>query len=194
MTKRLCIVPRWGASQDMEWYPWLREQPLVAHGFEAHLGPDIEDRDTPTIAAWLASLQKICGSGDADGLAETYFVAHSVGCQAVLHYLASLPEGVQVAGFLAVAGWWNLDEPWETIQPWVYTDDSPTFDVSRARRACPRTIVLISDNDPFTASWKKTRTEWQERMDATVRVIPGAAHFNSSEAPVVLEALTGLLG
>jgi len=192
MTRRLCIVPRWGGDQSMEWYPWLRSQPVVTGGFARNiLTPEVADRDAPTAGAWVESLTTTCGREDLDDL---YIVAHSVGCLGVLHYLASLPGTTTIAGFLAVAGWWTLDAPWETIAPWVYSDERPTFDVSRARRACPAIRVLISDNDPFTSDWATTRRQWQERVGARVEVLPGKAHFNAREAPAVLDALAALAG
>lgn len=190
MVANLVIVPRWGADQDMEWYPWLRALPEVTGRFGQILGPDIEDRGTPTIAAWVASLTAAC---PRDALASTWLLGHSVGCQAILHYLASLPDGAAVAGVLAVAGWWTVDEPWDSIRPWLYTDEAPTFDVARARRACPRLHVLISDNDPFTADWRTTEAHWRERMGAEVQVVPGAKHFNATEAPVVRDTLAALV-
>lgn len=196
MGKRLCIVPRWGGTQSMEWYPWLRRQ-QVASRFETILGPDIDDPGTPTIDAWVDSITRACGS-DAAALAGTYFVGHSVGCQAIVRYLASLPaagqSGPRVAGCLLVAAWWTVDEPWDTIRPWLHgAPEAPPLDLDRVRAACDRFVVLLSDNDPFTADWQTTRAEWQERVGADVRLIPGAAHFNATEAPEVTSALAELV-
>lgn len=196
VTQRLCIVPRWSGTQSSEWYPWLRAQPSVRTAFGEVLGPEIDNPDTPTIDAWVASITAACGS-DAAMLERTCFIGHSVGCQAVMRYLASLPAGVRVAGCLLVAAWWTLDRPWDTIRPWMYPVDSPQappLDLAHVRAACSRIVVLISDDDPFTADWQRTRVAWQERVGADVRVIPGARHFNSSASPAVLAALADLAG
>jgi uncharacterized protein len=203
MSRRLCIVPRWGGTQESEWYPWLRAQDEVLGRFDEIVGPEIAVPGTPTIDAWMASLTAACGTGrdpaSAENLARTWFVGHSVGCQAVLRYLASVPAGVRTAGCVLVAGWWTVDEPWESLQPWLYPPGPtgvpagvPALGLDHVRAASRRFLVLISDNDPFTADWQATKAAWQERLGATVRVIPGAKHFNATEAPVVVDALLEL--
>ena len=191
---RLCIVPRWAARQDMEWYDWLCATDAVKESFAPVLRPDVQDWQEPTVASWLATLASACGQ-DQDELARTYFVAHSVGCQAVIRYLATLPEGTRVAGCLLVAGWWTLDAPWDSILPWVYPLDESgaapahPIDLPRVRAACSNILTLISDNDQFTRDWRQTERDFQARIDARVEVIPGAGHFNASDAPVVRDAL-----
>lgn len=180
----------------MEWYPWLRRSALVRERFDQVLGPDIDDPGAPTIDAWVASLTAACGPGD---LADTWFVAHSVGCQAVIRYLASLPPGARAAGCLLVAGWWTVDRPWPAIQPWLYPGSpaaagAPPLDLGRVRAACPRFSVLLSDDDPFTADHAATAAAFRERLGAQVEVVPGAKHFNSAESPPVLDALAALVG
>jgi hypothetical protein len=203
MSRRLCIVPRWGGTSNSDWYPWLRAQDEVQSRFDEDeiLGPEIEVPGTPTIDAWMASLTAACGTGpgSAEILARTAFIGHSVGCQAVLRYLASLPAGVRTAGCVLVAGWWTVDEPWDSLQPWLVPPGvagvpagDPALWLERVRAASPRFLVLISDNDPFTADWQATKAAWQERLGATVRVIPGAKHFNATEAPAVVDALLEL--
>lgn len=197
--QRLCIVPRWAGRQSMEWYPWLCRTELVRARFAELLAPDIDDPGTPTIDAWVTRLTETCGDAPAGALERTWFVGHSVGCQAIVRYLASLPPGARVAGCLLVAGWWTVDQPWPTIRPWLYPGDpeaegAPPLDLERARAACPRFSVLISDNDPFTADHLATEGAWRERLGAEVTVAPGAKHFNATESAPVRDALAALLG
>lgn len=116
---------------------------------------------------------------------ELVLLGHSVGCLAVLHALAKLPEGVAIAGAVLVAGWFTVDKPWDTLRPWMDT----SVDTEAARRACRTMIVLLSDNDPFTADYEANRRAWVERLGAEVRLVPGAKHFNGAEEPAVLSAL-----
>src|SRR5262249_26355773 len=95
----------------------------------------------------------------------------------------------RVAGALMVAGWFQVDSPWETIRPWM---DSPV-DLAAARSACPRVMVVLSDNDPFTADFEANRRAWRERLGAEVRVVSGGKHFNRDEEPWVLNALLDLV-
>ena len=70
--------------------PWLQQQ-LEQRGFEV-FQPEMPDTDTPVISAWINHLKEVVGTPDQDA----YFVAGSIGCQALLRYLEILPEGVKV--------------------------------------------------------------------------------------------------
>jgi hypothetical protein len=180
MTRTLTIVPRWAGQADSDFYPWLlRERPP---GFDAVRALDMPDPKQPTIGAWVSALTTTLGTTPAPG---TVLMGHSVGCQAVLRYLAALPEGRTVEGVLLVAGWWSVDKPWDSLRPWVETP----MDLARARAASRRFVVLLSDNDPFTSDYEKNGRLWQERLGAEVVRVPGARHFNGAQEPSVLEAL-----
>jgi hypothetical protein len=181
------VVPRWAGRPASDWYPWLTQE-LAERGRAIHT-LDLPAPDCPVIADWAAGIAGAVGR-DPVRLADTYVIGHSVGCQAVVHWLASLPEGAQVAGVLLVASWFDIDEPWDTIVPWI--EARP--DWRRARAAAARIDVLLSDNDPFTADWQATRRAWQERLGAEVAVAPGGKHFNQAQEPAVLSAVTALLG
>ena len=89
-SRRVLIVPRWGAKRQDDWYPWLQAQLAGSNTFAPLVVGDMPDPDEPAIAAWRARIAKLAGS-DAVTLADTVLVGHSVGCQAVLHFLAGLP-------------------------------------------------------------------------------------------------------
>ncbi|HWN66585.1 MAG TPA: alpha/beta hydrolase, partial [Haliangium sp.] len=142
---RLCIVPRWGGGAHSDFYPWLLEQPAVRARFGEILRPEIAEPGQPTIAAWVESLQRAtAGLGPGD-LGRTYFLGHSVGCQAVLRFLERASEDTRVAGVLCVAAWWTVDQPWDSLRPWAETP----MDLARVRRAAQRCHVLLSDDDPY---------------------------------------------
>ncbi|WP_428267312.1 alpha/beta hydrolase [Haliangium sp.] len=184
---RLCIVPRWSGGPDSDFYPWLRAQPAVRARFSAVIGPSIERPDEPTIEAWLTSLGAAL---DLGALTDTYLLGHSVGCQAVLRFLEQAPAGARAAGVLCVAGWWSVDQPWDSIRPWIETP----MDHARVRQASEQFSVLMSDNDPFTADWEHNARLWRERLGAEVHTIPGRKHFNEAEEPAVVDALLALAG
>ena len=183
---RLCIVPRWSGGPDSDFYSWLRAQPAVRARVREHLAPTIAQPGQPTIAAWVESLRQSTAGSD---LGDTFFLGHSVGCQAVLRFLEQASEHVRVAGVLCVAGWWTVDRPWDSIRPWIETP----MDTGRVRRAGRRFSVLLSDDDPFTADWRENERLWRERLGAEVRCVPGGKHFNAAEEPAVLDALCALI-
>lgn len=182
--ERLCIIPRWGGGPDHDYYPWLRRE-LAARGrFAEVISPEMPNPGEPTVTAWPARIAEALGD-DPQVLARTVVLGHSVGCQAVLRYLAALPAGTRIAGALLVAAWFWVDRPWPTIVPWM---EAP-LDLAAARAACPRFVALISDDDPFTSDHEGNRRALEERLGARVRLAPGGKHFNAAEEPAVLSAL-----
>lgn len=181
------IVPRWSGTPSSDWYPWLSKR--LAEAGHVTRALDLPDPSCPRIESWSRGIADALGT-DAAALEATYVIGHSVGCQAVLHALAGLPDGLRIAGVLMVAGWFDVDEPWETIRPWL--EASP--DCARARGVARRRHVLLSDDDPFTADFAKTRSAWEDKLGASVTVRAGGKHFNSAEEPAVLAAAQALLG
>lgn len=189
MSRRLVIVPRWAGRPGSDFYPWLGEQLAADPGqpYAPPLALDLPEPGHPRIDSWPPAIAAALGR-DPAVLANTVVLAHSVGCQATLHALATLPDGARISALLAVAGWWQVDEPWPTIVPW----QTQLPDLARARAAVSRVVVLLSDDDPFTRDHANNAALWRERLAAEIVVVPGARHFNASEAPAVLAALRSL--
>lgn len=177
----LLIAPRWSGTADDDWYPWLARS-LPDH--EVIVAPLLPSAEAPEIAPCAGSVQRAAVGVEPE---QTLLVGHSVGCQVMLRYLA-ITE-VQVAGLLCVAGWFAIDEPWDSLRPWIDTG----LDQATVRAATPRIRVLLSDDDPFTADTDGNARAWRARLGAEVTVVPGAQHFNRSEEPAVLEAVREML-
>jgi predicted alpha/beta hydrolase family esterase len=186
MSKRLIVVPRWAGVPESDWYPWLERELETAtpKPFDSVIVADMPDPREPTIAAWVQHVHALLGDDPAE-IADTMFVAHSVGCQAVLRALAELPDGVHVHGVMCVAGWFWTDSPWASLKLWI---DTP-FDVERAKGASGRVVVLMSDNDPHTSDWRANTAAWQDKLNASAVLVPGVAHFNGSQYPIILQTL-----
>ncbi|MEZ4300045.1 MAG: alpha/beta hydrolase [Polyangiaceae bacterium] len=183
---RVLIVPRWSGTPTSDCYPWLTA--ALARRFGEGLSVtalSMPDPGTPRLDTWPPALLAAAGD-DRALLRQTLFVGHSVGCQTVLRALASMPDDITVGGALLIAGWFTVDKPWATIQPWI----QEPCDLARARARTPWLEVLVSDNDPFTADFEKTARDFRERTRASVTIHPGAKHFNAPEEPAVLSALT----
>jgi hypothetical protein len=164
--KRLILVPRWGGTSADDWYPWLLSELEPSGLFASTRFASMPDPETPTIAGWTAALSREVGES-SDDVRNTVLVGHSVGCQAVLHYLESLPPGMQVSSTVCVAGWWTVDEPWESIAPWIRYE----HDDGRIIAAAGTIDVLLSDNDPFTADSVANAALWWARLRARVRLV-----------------------
>ncbi|MCY1055527.1 alpha/beta hydrolase [Nannocystis sp. SCPEA4] len=188
---RLLVVPRWAGTPRSDYYPWLVDALADAPGrpFAPVIVADLPEPGHPRIHTWPPAIGRLLGD-DPAVLADTFVMGHSVGCQALLHALAALPAGARVAGMLAVAGWWRVDDPWPAILPWQ--DRLP--DLARVRATVPSLTVLLSDGDPFTGDYRENAAQWRERLGAEVEVVPGARHFNAAEEPAVLATLLRLAG
>jgi hypothetical protein len=183
----IAILPRWSGHADSDWYPWFRAQ-LADSGVRVQM-LELPRRDAPVIEECVASLTAALGD-DPAALRSTVLIGHSVGCQALLRYLASLPDGEGgPAALLCVAGWWTVDRPWATIVPWIETPLA--LDRLRARVG-GRVSVMLSDNDPFTADWQANAALWRERLGAQVVEVAGGKHFNDAQAHAVLAWVNGL--
>jgi len=188
MDRPLFIVPRWAGRPDTDFYSWLEAQVREARqGISSVRTLDMPNPAQPTIEAWVGALARAVGPTPEPS---TLLMGHSVGCQTVIRYLASLPPGHVIDGVLLVAGWWDVDKPWESIVPWIETP----VELARVRAAARRFVVLLSDNDPFTADHARNRRLWEERLGAEVVLAPGARHFNNPREPAVLETLLSHFG
>ena len=196
---RVAIVPRWSGDASKDWYPWIRAELGREPGPSLEVQVvDLPNKDAPKIDACVDALRRELGD-DVLALRDTILVGHSVGCQALLHYLAALaPAPAPAPGeappgprrLLCVAGWWTVDEPWPSIRPWI----DATHDWERLRANTGGGVtVLLSEDDPFTSDWRENQATWERRLDAEVRVIPGGRHFNAAEEPDVLRLVREFL-
>ncbi len=184
---RILLVPRGAGTATSDWYPWLaRELASRAPAVRLEVAPLEPAPAAPEIEACMAAIGAL-GALDPAG---TLLVGHSVGCQVLMRALARLPDGARAPALLLVAGWWTVDQPWDTLRPWI---DTP-FELARVVARCARIEVLLSDDDPFTRDAEETRRRFVEGLGATVQILPGRRHFNAPEEPAVLDAVTRLAG
>lgn len=184
--KRVFIIHQWMAGADGDWRPWLRSE-LEKKGYEVFV-PDMPDIDTPVIEKWVSHLAEIVGTPDEG----TYFIGHSIGCQAIMRYLEKLPDNEKVGGAIFVAGWFNManleDEETEKIaKPWI---ESP-INFKKLKTILSKSVLIISDNDPYNA-FEENKNKFTE-IGSKIIVLHGAGHITTedgfTELPVVLEEL-----
>ncbi len=194
MTERVCILPRWAGRADSDWYPWIRAELARSHPGLPVTMLDLPNPSAPVFDQCVASMRRELGD-ELAALRQTILVGHSVGCQALMRYLAGLAPSSETDGsqgvehLVCVAGWWTIDEPWPALRPWVDTN----FDLARLRSAVTGVSVLLGDDDPFTHDWRANQALWDQRLDARAKLVAGAKHFNASAEPAVLTLLRELL-
>ncbi len=186
MAKRIFIIHGWDEHPDEGWFPWLKEK-LEDKGFEVQV-PEMPETEEPRIETWVPYLAQLVGKPDEN----TFFVGHSIGCQAILRYLEYLPEGEKIGGAVFVAGWFSLaslgtDEETETARPWLETP----IDFQKINQRIKKLIVIFSDNDPFVPA--ENRKIFEQKLNAKVIIEHKKGHFSGAdkiiELPAALEAV-----
>lgn len=137
------------------------------------------DTDVPIIKDWVNYLSSNVGTPDK----ETYFIGHSIGCQAILRYLETIDS--PVGGAVFVAGWFSLenledDDSKEIAKPWITTP----IDLKRIKKVLPKSVLIISNNDPYGA-FKENKQKFSELASQEV-VLSNAGHIESLEEPAIL--------
>lgn len=171
------IIHGWEDTPESNWIPWLRAV-LERKGFSVHapLMPDTED---PKIEKWVHHLADIVGLPDKN----TYFVAHSMGCQAVLRYLEQLRPGEMIGGAVFVAGFLTIrkermaGEAKRVLSPWV----ERKIDLRKAKPHAANFVSIVSDNDPYIAL--DDSETFKSELGSKIIVIPGAGHFTTATSP-----------
>ena len=182
--KRVIIIHGWSGTPETNWLPWLKRE-LEKLGHEV-LVPEMPDTDNPVIEKWLQKLTEIVGVPDKN----TYFVGGSIGCQAILRYLETLNTGV--GGAIFVAGWFNLEnlesEDEEKIsKPWIETP----IDLEKVKLVLSKSILIISDNDPFGA-FEENKEKFNNFVTKEI-VLHNAGHIDGLEYPEILAEVVALI-
>lgn len=186
--KKVFIIHGWGGSPEQDWLQWLKKE-LESREFKVEV-PNMPDSMKPKIESWVSKLSKVVGEPDK----ETYFVGHSVGCQAIIRYLEQLPENVKIGGIIFVAGWFNLkDETWdedytkEIANPWINTQ----IDFEKVKQHTNKFIDIASNNDPYVPL--SDINIFKEKLGAEIIMIGDKGHIceesGVKELPVVLNKL-----
>lgn len=186
MIKRVFIIHGWEGYPEEGWFPWLKNK-LEKNGVQVSV-PAMPESAEPKIEAWVSYLSKIVGNVDEN----TFFVGHSIGCQAILRYLESLPADKKAGGAIFVAGWFILqnlasDKEWEIARPWLETP----IDFEKVKQCTRKFFAVFSDNDEFVPFNNKELFE--KNLGAEILVEHKKGHFRGSdeikEIPIILEKL-----
>jgi hypothetical protein len=185
--KRVFIIHGWGGFGGEGWHAWLKIE-LEKKGFQV-FAPDMPDTENPKIEAWVPYLAKLVGKCDQ----ETFFVGHSIGCQTILRYLESLPEGEKAGGTIFVAGWFNLKglsgEEKKIVLPWLKLP----IDLEKIKSKTKKFFAIFSDNDSFVPL--EDEKLFKENLGAETLVLKNKGHFTEeTELPIVLDKILEISG
>ncbi|MGH1576495.1 RBBP9/YdeN family alpha/beta hydrolase [Planktotalea sp.] len=169
-------------SPYQNWAPWLYRQ-LTEQGQKV-LVPHFTADEMQNLSTWteiMSGYSSLIGP-------KTNVVAHSLGPAFVVDWFAK--TGVKANHFVAVAPFYGLiDIPeFDAVNRTFFADKKL---IDAAARRFSKVTCIYSDNDPYVPI--ELSNEFSLRIGASVEVIPGGAHLNSSagfdEFPLLLEML-----
>ena len=184
--KRVFIIHGWGGYPEENWFPWLKKE-LEAKGFKVYI-PQMPDAANPRIQNWVPAISKVVAKLDEG----TYFVGHSMGCQAIARYLESLPSKIKAGGAIFVAGFFKRltgieKDDKETERHWLTT----SINLDKTKEHLTQSVAIFSDNDPFVPL--DNQDDFKEKLGSKIIVEHDKGHFNLEkgvrELPIVLNEL-----
>lgn len=183
MEKRFIIVHGFACNPRMYWFPWLKRE-LRGMGFQVEM-PSMPRPLTPKIEEWVSFLSKVVGEVGEN----TYFIAHSLGCQATLRFLETLPQGKKVGGALFLAPFFELpDIEKKILKPWL---DTP-IDFEKIKEHLPHSTALFSDDDPLVPL--SNQKLFADRLGSKTVVVHKFNHFVTYlELPMILREIAPYL-
>ncbi len=192
MRERAFIIHGYLGYPTEAWLPWLKAM-LEKRGYQVWL-PAMPHPDRPAIPEWIDFIGKLVGEPDA----KTVMIAHSLGCEAVLHYLETLGENAKSVGkTVLVASRFPTGmspeeadrkiEGDEILKPWL----TARVDPKSVRIAAGKCTVILSDNDPYVPI-DEAKAGFQGNLAAEIIIEHGKGHFNEddniTELPSALSA------
>lgn len=186
--KEIYLVHGWGGSDSSEgWFGWLKEKSREKN-IEV-ISFNMPNTDKPKIEEWVGFLKEHVKDLDE----ETYFIGHSVDCQAVLRYLETLDSDIKIGVAVLVAPWMELDkntleeegeEVVEIARPWMETP----IDFDKVKKHTNNFLCILSDNDPYVPLTNKEFFE--EKLGSEVVIKHNEEHFNETkEIPEIFEVV-----
>lgn len=184
--KRAFIIHGWDGYPEEGWFPWVKQE-LQDRGFTVEV-PKMPHPDHPTIDDWVGHLATLVGEPDE----QTHLIGHSMGCQTILRYLASLNDK-KIGGVVLVAGFFELapletEDEKEIARPWLETP----IDVQKVKRAARNIIVILSDNDEWVPL-DRNKQLFERYLSPEIVVEHGKGHYSGRSGikrlPAALQAV-----
>ena len=188
MSKRVFIIHGWGGNSKEGWFPWLKRE-LEKRSFEV-IVPELPETETPRIYNWIPFLEQTVKDPDQN----TYFVGHSLGCQAIARYLETLPRDTKVGGAVFVAGFFkrltglgNDPKIIELFEEWLKTP----LDLKILKKHLNKSIAIFSDNDHYVPL--DNQNDFKNMLGSEIILEKNMGHFSGSqgcfELPIALKSI-----
>ncbi|MDZ4205600.1 MAG: alpha/beta hydrolase [Patescibacteria group bacterium] len=190
--KKIYLVCGWEGTPG-KLFEWMADE-LRKEGLEVE-ALSMPNQDEPVIKDWVAKLNEVVGNEPNKNI---IFVGHSIGCQAILRYLAGLENPGWFGGVVFIAPWLKVsgletEEEQEIAKPWVKT----SIDSKKVLAHIPKNkiVAIFSDNDPFVP--KENWELFEHLFGAKVIIESGKGHITYEEGvhtlPSALEAVLKMI-
>lgn len=187
--KRVFIIHGWDGYPKEGWFPWLKTE-LEKHGFDVFI-PQLPKAEEPRINNWVPFIVKAVEKIDN----QTYFVGHSIGCQAIIRYLEKLQKDKKIGGAVFVAGFLkrlsNIEEDdvaKSVVEEWLKTP----INLNKVKKIINKSIAIFSDNDPYVPI--DNQEEYKNILGSKIVIKHKKGHFSGSEGTKSLQtALDAIL-
>lgn len=180
------IIHGYNANSTSHWFPWL-ERELVNQGISV-VSIEMPNSSHPKLDEWLWKLKEVVGVSTD----RTFFVAHSLGCITLLHYVQQLKFCARAGGAVFLSGFAKPVPGLSLLDEFV----KPAIDYRvLIERIGFRTMIAAQDDPivPCTFSQELTH-DLQARYIET----DGGGHFlgtdGFTEFPLVRDTLIEMLG
>jgi predicted alpha/beta hydrolase family esterase len=170
MSKRVFIIHGWGGYPDQGWLSDLKLK-LQKKGFLVY-SPAMPDTHEPDIKKWTAHLGNLANQPEITDC----FVGYSLGSQAIMRYLETVPENKKVGKVIFIAGFlrlMNLDKEEEKfLSAWL----KEPIDLDKVKKHCDKFTAIFSNNDPIVPLSDKD--ELEEKLGAKIIIENRMGHFD----------------
>ncbi len=173
---RFILVHGWDGSPTKNWFPWLADK-IATEGNVLNLAMPQPHRPDKTI--WVKHLEDHILPSKND-----VFIAHSIGCMAVLWYLTKISTKIRAA--ILVAPFSENERDYKTISSFF----SQQLDWKIIKKNCHQLYTLHSDDDPYVSTWQ--RFIFKEELNATSFVEKDMGHFDDKKLPKIMKIVQNL--
>lgn len=179
------ILHGYNATPKDHWFPWL-QQKLVDQGIQAQTLA-LPNPENPELSQWIDTLkQSIANAND-----QTFFVAHSLGCIALLNYLNQLDNTTTIGGMVLVSGF-NQPVP---NRPLLDSFVNQEIDIKAIINMAQHRVMIVSNDDPIVPFILSQHLS--DDLKATLISVEQGGHFLGREGftrlPIVYDELMHML-
>lgn len=182
--KKVYVVHGWGGGPSTEgWFGWLKRE-LTKRNIKIYF-LEMPNTNSPKIKEWVSFLNNNVKDVDE----KTYFIGHSIGCQAIMRYLEQLSQNIKIAGCVFIAGFFNLpnletEEEKKIAKPWLET----SINFKKIKDHTRNFLTIFSKDDPDVPV--SDSELFKKNLNAKIVLKENEEHFNETqEIPEILDFL-----